>query len=77
MTKYYYNFWIPFVANKKRILILAIADFSHRQLYRDVLKANTKTFRTPFVKRRLCQRPAFFFAPMQNRHPNAYYRQGE
>ena len=27
MTKYYYNFWVPFVANKKRILILAIASY--------------------------------------------------
>jgi hypothetical protein len=27
MTKYYYKFWVPFVATKKRILILAIACF--------------------------------------------------
>jgi hypothetical protein len=27
MTKYYYKFWVPFVANKKRILILAIASY--------------------------------------------------
>jgi hypothetical protein len=27
MTKYYYNFWIPFIANKKRILVLAIASY--------------------------------------------------
>ena len=27
MTKYYYKFWVPFVSNKKRILILAIASY--------------------------------------------------
>ncbi len=27
MTKYYYKFWVPFIANKKRILILAIASY--------------------------------------------------
>jgi len=27
MKKYYYRFWVPFVANKKRILILAIASY--------------------------------------------------
>ena len=27
MTKYYYKFWVPFVANKKRILLLAIASY--------------------------------------------------
>lgn len=27
MSKYYYRFWVPFVMNKKRILVLAIASY--------------------------------------------------
>lgn len=27
MRKLYYNMWLPFTANKKRILILAIATY--------------------------------------------------
>jgi hypothetical protein len=27
MTKYYYKFWVPFIVNKKRILLLAIASY--------------------------------------------------
>jgi hypothetical protein len=27
MKKYYYKFWVPFVANKRRILVLAIASY--------------------------------------------------
>jgi len=27
MNKYYYRFWVPFVMNKKRILVLAIASY--------------------------------------------------
>jgi hypothetical protein len=27
MNKFYYEFWIPFTLNKKRILILAIASY--------------------------------------------------
>jgi hypothetical protein len=27
MSKYYYRFWVPFFATKKRILVLTIACF--------------------------------------------------
>ncbi len=27
MTQYYYRFWVPFFATKKKILMLAIASF--------------------------------------------------
>jgi hypothetical protein len=27
MTHYYYRFWVPFFATKKKILVLAIASF--------------------------------------------------
>lgn len=27
MAKFYYNFWVPFFATKKRILVLAIACY--------------------------------------------------
>jgi hypothetical protein len=27
MKKYYYRFWVPFIVNKKRILVLAIASY--------------------------------------------------